>query len=90
MNVITLEEEAFNELIAKVVSEVRQQFGAKPRDKWIDGNEAMAMLRIKSKTTLQKFRDEGKIRYSQPEPRTILYDADSIDAFLEKHANNTY
>jgi hypothetical protein len=47
-------------------------------------------LRIKSKTTLQKFRDEGKIRFSQPEPRILLYDRDSIEAFIEKHAKDTF
>lgn len=90
MNVITLEEEAFYNLYYKLVAEIKQQLGAKPRDKWIDGNEAMAMLRIKSRTTLQKLRDEGKIRYSQPEPKIILYDSDSIDAYLEKHVKETF
>ncbi|HRO43961.1 MAG TPA: helix-turn-helix domain-containing protein [Flavipsychrobacter sp.] len=90
MNVITLEEEAFYELYYKLVAEIKQQLGAKPRNKWIDGNEAMAMLHIKSRTTPQKLRDEGKIRYSQPEPKIILYDADSIDAYLEKHAKETF
>lgn len=90
MNVITLEEEAFYNLYYKLVADIKQQLGAKPRDKWIDGNEAMAMLRIKSRTTLQKLRDEGKIRYSQPEPKIILYDSDSIDAYLEKHVKETF
>jgi len=90
MNVIVLEEEAFYELYNRLAADIKNQLGAKPRDKWIDGDEAMAMMRIKSKTTLQKLRDEGKIRYTQPEPRTILYDTDSIDAYLEKHAKNTF
>jgi mevalonate pyrophosphate decarboxylase len=60
------------------------------RDKWIDGEEAMRYMRITSKTTLQKLRDEGKIRFSQPFPKMILYDIDSIDAFLEKHAKNPF
>lgn len=90
MHVITLEETAFYELYTKLVTEIKQQLHAKARDKWIDGDEAMEMLRIKSKTTLQKFRDEGKIRFSQPEPRIILYDRDSIEAFIEKHAKDTF
>ena len=90
MNVITLEEEAFYQLYYKLAAEIKQQLGAKPRDKWIDGDEAMHMLRIKSKTTLQKLRDEGKIRFSQPEPRTILYDSDSILAYLDKNAKDTF
>ncbi|OJU74076.1 MAG: DNA-binding protein [Bacteroidetes bacterium 47-18] len=90
MNIITIEEQAFYELVNKIVAEVRQQLGAKPRDKWIDGEEAMQMLRIKSKTTLQKLRDEGKIRFSQPEKKIILYDRDSIEKYLENHAQNTF
>jgi hypothetical protein len=52
-------------------------------DKWISGPEAMKMLRIKSKGTLQKLRDEGKIRYTQPEKKIILYDLESIHAYLD-------
>lgn len=90
MNVITLEEEAFNELVRKIIAEVRQQLGTKPRDKWLDGRQAMEALHIKSKTTLQKLRDEGRIRFTQPDPKTILYDLDSIEAYLEKHAKNIF
>ena len=90
MNVITLEEEAFYALVRQVVEQVKAQQGFKKRDKWISGEEVMDMLRIKSKTTLQKLRDEGKIRFSQPEQKIILYDADSIDTYLEKHAKNTF
>ena len=50
----------------------------------------MKRLNITSKTTLQKFRDEGKIRFSQPEKKIILYDTDSINDYLDKHAKNTF
>lgn len=90
MNVIVLEEEAFYELYNKLVADIKKQLGAKPRDKWIDDEEAMSMLKIKSKSTLQKFRDEGKIRYSEVGPRLFLYDSDSIDAYIEKRAQNTF
>jgi len=55
-------------------------------DKWIDKKEAKRLLRIKSDTTLQKWRDEGHIRFSQPERKHILYDRDSINAYIEAHA----
>jgi len=42
------------------------------------------------KTTLQKLRDEGKIRFSQPEKKIILYDSLSIDSYLEKHVRETF
>jgi hypothetical protein len=44
------------------------------------------LLSIKSKTTLQKLRDEGKIRFTQPQKRLILYDRSSIAAYLERNA----
>jgi hypothetical protein len=90
MEVIVLEEEAFYELYNRLVADIKKQLGVKPRDKWIDDEEAMSMLKIKSKTTLQKFRDEGKIRYSEVGPRLFLYDSDSIDAYIEKNAKNTF
>lgn len=90
MSVIVLDGEQLEEFVQKLVTEIKSQLKTAPHSKWIDGDEAMQMLRIKSKTTLQKFRDEGKIRFSQPEPRIILYDRDSIEAFIEKHAKDTF
>jgi hypothetical protein len=90
MQVISLEEEAFYALVNKLVEQVKKQHGEQAMDKWIDTSEAMRMLRITSKTTLQKFRDEGKIRFSQPEKKLILYDRDSILEFIEKHAHEKF
>lgn len=89
MEVICLEDEAFYALIDKVVNRIKEQHNIK-EDKWISGEEAMRKLRISSKTTLQKLRDEGKIRFSQPEKKIILYDNDSIQAYLEQHARDTF
>lgn len=89
MQVICLEEKAFYELIERVVGHLKDKNGV-DKDKWIPTEEAMRLLDIKSKTTLQKFRDEGKIRYSQPEKKIILYDRESIDELLEKNAKNTF
>lgn len=87
---LNIDDEAFDELVIKLVAEIKRQLAAKPQRKWISPDEAMDILHIKSKTTLQKLRDEGRIRFSQPEARVILYDRDSIDAYLEKHAKNTF
>lgn len=89
MEVICLEETAFYALIEQVVKRLEVQFGA-AADTWVDDEEAKRLLNIKSKTTLQKLRDEGKIRFSQPQKRIILYDRASIDAYLQKHARNTF
>ena len=60
MEVVCLQEEAFYSLFDKVMGHVEANRKDKP-DKWIDGEEVMRELKIKSTTTLQKLRDEGKI-----------------------------
>jgi hypothetical protein len=89
MEVICLEDDAFYSLIEQVLQRVKDKNAIK-EDKWISAEEAMQKLRISSKTTLQKLRDEGKIRFSQPEKKMILYDLDSIYQYLEKHAKETF
>jgi len=89
MQVVCLQEEAFYALFDKVVEHIEAKRKDKPA-KWIDGGEAMQELRIKSITTLQKLRDEGKIRFSQPQKKIILYDRDSINEYIEKHARDTF
>lgn len=89
MEVVCLQEEAFYALFDKVVEHVESKRKDAPA-KWIDGEEAMRELRIKSTTTLQKLRDEGKIRFSQPQKKIILYDHDSITEYIEQHARETF
>lgn len=89
MNVICLEEAAFYELVEQVVNRLREK-SAQKQDKWIDGDQTMRLLNIKSKASLQKLRDEGKIRFSQPQKKIILYDRDSIMAYLDKNSRETF
>lgn len=89
MEVICLEDAAFYKLIDTVVERIKDKTGLK-EDKWISGEEAMQKLRITSKTTLQKLRDDGKIRFSQPEKKIILYDVESIYQYLESNSKNTF
>ena len=89
MEIICLEEEAFYALIEKVVSQLKEKHQVNV-DKWVSASEAMSILRIKSKTTLQKLRDEGKVRFSQPEKKIILYDSDSLIDFLEKNSQEIF
>ncbi len=89
MEVICIEDTAFYSLVEQVVSRLKDKTN-KQEDRWISGSEAMAKLRISSKTTLQKLRDEGSIRFSQPERKIILYDVNSIDEYLNKHSRETF
>ena len=89
MEVICLQDEAFYALVERVVEHIKRKENISA-DKWISGEEAMKMLRITSKTTLQKLRDEGKVRFSQPEKKIILYDRDSIFTYLDKNTKETF
>ena len=89
MEVICLETEAFYTLIDKVVERLETQSPG-IENKWIDTEEAMSLLGIKSKTTLQKYRDNGDIRFTQPRKKLILYDRESILDFLEGNAKETF
>lgn len=89
MNVICLHDEAFFTLVEEVVERVREKRNIQ-FDRWILPEEAMKVLGIKSKTTLQKLRDEGKIRFSQPQKKIILYDRLSLVQYLEIHSKDTF
>lgn len=89
MKVICLEEAAFFELVEQVVTRLKDRNSA-TLDKWISDEEAMRLLNIKSKTTLQKLRDEGRIRFSQPQKKIILYDRASIETYLENNAKDIF
>jgi len=88
LNIICLETEAFYQLVEEVISRMSKEDSKE--DKWIDDEEAMRLLKVKSKTTLQKFRNEGKIRFSQVAKKLILYDRDSIIEFIESKAKDTF
>src|SRR5680860_256075 len=73
MNVICIEEKAFYTLLDGGVKRVISKMEMDTPDKWIGKKEAMQLLRIKSPTTLQKLRDEGHIRFSQPESYRLQF-----------------
>lgn len=83
-----LESKAFYELVEQVTERLMAQKQEKP--KWISGEEAMNMLKITSKTTLQKLKNEGHIGFSQPMKKLVLYDRESILAYLEKHSQEPF
>lgn len=89
MNVICLQDEAFYNLVEEVYNRLKDKTNTQ-KEKWIAADAAMVLLNITSRTTLQKLRDEGKIRYSQPQKKIILYDRESIETYLELNAKNTF
>ena len=89
IEVICLESKAFKKLIDEVVERVRHEHGAN-KNNWISDEDAMDILNITSRSTLQSYRDEGKIRYTQPSKKVILYDRNSIMKLLEKNAKDIF
>lgn len=89
MNVICLQDTAFYALVEEVYERLKEKSNIK-KDKWISDIEAMQLLNIKAKSTMQNLRDEGKIRFSQPSRKLILYDRDSIMEYLDNNAKNTF
>ena len=89
LDIICLESEAFYALIEEVVTRLQEK-NSIGQEIWISDVEAMQLLHISSKTTLQKYRDEGLIRFSQPSKKVILYDRDSILEFINTKAKDTF
>ena len=88
MKVICLEEQAFNELLDKVVERLMEQRQEKPI--WISGEEAMDLLKITSRTTLQKLKNEGHVKFSQPMKKLTLFNRQSILDYIEKHSKEPF
>ena len=57
---------------------------------WITAQATMEILSIKSPTTLQNLRNTGKIEFSQPLKKLILYRKSSILEYLEKHSHKPF
>ncbi len=88
MEVICLQDEAFYALIEEVTARLKKDLETEKL--WVGEAEAMSLLNIKAKSTLQKLRDQGEIRYSQPHRKNISYDRHSIDLYHERHARNAF
>ena len=84
-HVICLESAALYQLVDKVVERIKDKKQV-AEDKWLSPEEAMHILRITSKTTLQKLRDNEEIRIAKLSAKKVLYNRDSLYAYLERNA----
>lgn len=89
IKVICLHTEAFYTLIDHVVERLKEKNKVKEEDAWITPAEAKRILNVKSNTTMQKLRDEGKIRYAGSK-KNVVYDRASIMVYLEKTAKKPF
>lgn len=82
---ICLETPAFERLVKTVAQQLIEKQGIRD-SKWVSKEDAMALLGVTSHTTLQRYRDERRIRFTQPDKKVILYDRESIEEFLSRNA----
>ena len=83
MEVICLEDAALSKLIDELANRINieNKITTWP---WLSAEEAMDLLKTKSKTTLRNLRDEQRIKFTQPFKKTILYEYESILKYLEE------
>ena len=90
MEVITIQSEAFQELVKKM-DEIQTKLTAKekePKEIWLDNQEFIQLLKI-SKRTAQHYRDTGMISFSQVGSK-IYYRINDVEELLKKHYNKAF
>jgi uncharacterized NAD(P)/FAD-binding protein YdhS len=89
MDVIVISSDAYKMLVAEIRKTVRETVHevAHPKSDWLDEKEAMDLLGIKSKTTLQNLRDSQEFKFSK-HGRIIRYSNKSILEFLERNSKH--
>ncbi len=89
MEVICLEDRAFYQLVDTVIARLRlhDKGDSVP---WVSPEEAMRLLNVKAKSTMQILRDTGKVRFTQPQKKIILYERKSLMNYLEANSKNTF
>ncbi|CAL2105508.1 DNA-binding protein [Tenacibaculum sp. 190524A02b] len=89
-NLIMISEGNILELFKLLLAHFEKQEGKENQEIWIDTEATKKMLSIKSDTTLFKLRSEGKIEFSQPSRKIILYKKTSILKYLEDNSYKTF
>lgn len=90
MEVVTIQSEAFQEIIAKIeaINNKLSQKEKQPKEQWLDNKELMDLLKI-SKRTAQHYRDSGLISFSQVGNK-IYYKLTDIEELMKKHYNKSF
>ena len=86
-DIIQIHSQAFYELVAQVIAYIKKSTDT---PSWVDTETAMKILNIRSKNTLQKLRDEGKIVYSKTTAKNILYDINSLYAYIQQNKTEVF
>ena len=90
MEVVTVQSQAFQEIVKKV-DEIHKRLDSKekePKEKWLDNQEFLQLLKI-SKRTAQHYRDTGMISFSQVGNK-IYYRLADVEELLKSHYNKAF
>ncbi|MCB2218989.1 MAG: helix-turn-helix domain-containing protein [Bacteroidetes bacterium] len=93
MNVLTIESQAFQEIINKIdslnskIDSLHKGNNHKLSEKWLTNDEVAHLLNV-SKRTLQNYRDTGILPFAQHKSK-IYYRASDIEKYLEKNMKPT-
>ena len=90
MEVVTIQSQAFQELVNKLDA-INNRLNSKekePKEKWLDNQELMLLLKI-SKRTAQHYRDTGLIFFSQVGNK-IYYKLSDVEELLKSHYNKAF
>lgn len=90
MEVITIQTEAYKNLIGKIeqINARLTQNEKQPKEQWLDNKELMDLLKI-SKRTAQHYRDNGIISFSQVGSK-IYYKLSDVEELMSKHYNKSF
>ena len=88
--IICVDTSAFYAIIREVVNRLKEERGDQTEPEWISEEEAMRLLGISAKSTLQNFRNEGKLRFSKTTPKTILYFRKSVMDYINSKAKDAF
>jgi 3-methyladenine DNA glycosylase Tag len=90
MQVITIQSEAFHDIVSKIDA-INTRLTSKekePKEVWLDNQEFLQTLKI-SKRTAQHYRDTGLISFSQVGNK-IYYKLADVEEMLKKHYNKSF
>ena len=90
MEVVTIQSEAFQQIIAKIeaINTKLTQNEKQPKEQWLDNKELMELLKI-SKRTAQHYRDNALISFSQVGSK-IYYKLSDVEYLMKKHYNKSF
>ena len=77
-------------LIDKIVKRLLEELHLPTKKEWVTENVAMAILGVKSKSYMWSLRTKGKLTYSKPSRKILLYSVKSINELIESNIKKIF